>query len=110
MPQVREVSLTVFFSIVIQPDVHTESDVRSASFPGDVAALYPKRDLSPGDYNVLMRVFDADMQFQDSTLDVEVCHCQGAVSTCFIPRTDPHLKVSSLTTPILGAIFGLLSM
>ncbi|KAK5867523.1 hypothetical protein PBY51_012001 [Eleginops maclovinus] len=74
----------------------------------DVAALAPKRDLPPGDYNVLIRVYDVGMIYQDSTLDVEVCQCQGAVSTCFIQRSAPHLHRSSLATSVLGAIFGLL--
>uniref|UniRef100_A0A667ZF53 Cadherin-1 n=1 Tax=Myripristis murdjan TaxID=586833 RepID=A0A667ZF53_9TELE len=40
--------------------------------------------LSPGDYGVLMRIYDAGMLYQDSTLEVEVCHCQGAVSTLLL--------------------------
>uniref|UniRef100_A0A3Q3WQ84 Cadherin-1 n=1 Tax=Mola mola TaxID=94237 RepID=A0A3Q3WQ84_MOLML len=74
----------------------------------NTAALAPKRELSPGDYNVLMRIYDAGMLYQDSTLEIEVCQCQGAVSSCFIPRSAPHLHVSSLTTVALGAIFVLL--
>lgn len=77
---------------------------------GNVAALAPKRELSPGDYNVLMRIYDVGMLYQDSTLDIEVCQCQGAVSACFISRSAPHLHVPSLATSVLGAIFGLLCM
>lgn len=75
---------------------------------GNVAALAPKRELSPGDYNVLMRIYDVGMLYQDSTLQIEVCQCKGAVSTCFIPRSAPHLHFSYLTTFVLVAIFGLL--
>ena len=77
-------------------------------FAGNTAALAPKRELSPGDYHVVMRIYDVAMVYQDSSLDVEVCECQGAVSTCFIPRSAPRLHISSLATPVLGAIFGLL--
>lgn len=75
---------------------------------GNVAALAPKRELSPGDYNVLMRIYDVGMLYQDSSLEIEVCQCIGAVSTCFIPRSAPHLHFPSLATFVLVAIFGLL--
>ncbi|KAM9855005.1 LOW QUALITY PROTEIN: B-cadherin [Aulostomus maculatus] len=70
----------------------------------NVAALAPKRELSPGDYNVLMRIYDVDMLYQDSTLDVEVCQCRGAVSSCFIPHSVPRLHIPSLTTTVLGTV------
>ncbi|KAM3609477.1 uncharacterized protein V6R79_015452 [Siganus canaliculatus] len=73
-----------------------------------VAVLAPKRELSPGDYSVLIRVRDTGLLYQDSTLDVEVCQCQGAVSTCFIPHSDPRLLTPSLATSVLGGILGLL--
>lgn len=57
-----------------------------------------------------MRIYDVAMLYQDSTLEIEVCQCQGAVSTCFIPRSAPHLHVPSLATSVLGAVFGLLCM
>uniref|UniRef100_A0A3B4UQG2 Cadherin-1 n=1 Tax=Seriola dumerili TaxID=41447 RepID=A0A3B4UQG2_SERDU len=70
--------------------------------------LAPKRELSPGNYYVLMRIFDVGALYQDSTLDVEVCECQGAVSNCFISHPAPRLHISSLATSVLGAIFLLL--
>uniref|UniRef100_A0A672H2D9 Cadherin-1 n=1 Tax=Salarias fasciatus TaxID=181472 RepID=A0A672H2D9_SALFA len=78
------------------------------SSAGNVAALAPKRDLPPGDYSVLMRIYDVGMLFQDSTLNVEVCHCEGEVSTCFIRRPAPQVHPSSLAARVLGAVFGLL--
>uniref|UniRef100_A0A3P8SYN7 Cadherin-1 n=1 Tax=Amphiprion percula TaxID=161767 RepID=A0A3P8SYN7_AMPPE len=45
--------------------------------------LAPKRELSPGDYYVLMRIYDVGMLSQDSTLYVEVCQCEGAVHLLF---------------------------
>ncbi|XP_049431156.1 B-cadherin-like [Epinephelus fuscoguttatus] len=81
----------------------------SANATSNVAALAPKRELSPGDYHVLMRIYDVGMLYQDSTLNIEVCQCQGAVSTCFIPHSEPRdLDVSSLTTSVLAVIFCLL--
>ncbi|XP_074490431.1 B-cadherin [Sebastes fasciatus] len=80
----------------------------STNSTSNAAALAPKRELSPGDYKVLMRIYDVGMMYQDSTLDVEVCQCQGAVSTCFLPRSAPRLRGSSLATSVLGIFFGLL--
>lgn len=71
-------------------------------------ALAPKRDLSPGHYNVLMHIYDVGRSHQNSTLSVEVCQCEGAVSTCFIPHPAPRIRPSSLAASLLGVIFGLL--
>ncbi|KAF1386621.1 hypothetical protein PFLUV_G00096760 [Perca fluviatilis] len=87
---------------------HKLNWIISTNSTSNVAALAPKRELSPGDYYVLLRIYDVGMIYLDSTLDVEVCQCQGAVSTCFIPRSAPRLHISSLATSVLGAIFGLL--
>ncbi|GLD60322.1 B-cadherin-like protein [Lates japonicus] len=46
-------------------------DIMDLDGPGNVAALAPKWELSPGDYHVLMRIYDVGMLHQDSTLDVE---------------------------------------
>ncbi|XP_070686638.1 B-cadherin [Pempheris klunzingeri] len=73
-----------------------------------MAALSPKRELSVGNYYVLMRIYDAGLLYQDSSLEVEVCQCKGAVFTCFMPRSAPLLPIPSLATSVLGAIFGLL--
>uniref|UniRef100_A0A665UXF5 Cadherin-1 n=1 Tax=Echeneis naucrates TaxID=173247 RepID=A0A665UXF5_ECHNA len=75
---------------------------------GSVAALAPKRELSPGNYNVLMRIYDAGTLYQDSTVDVEVCECQGRVSTCFSSPPAPQQHISSATASVLGVIFLLL--
>lgn len=75
---------------------------------GSAAALAPRRELPPADYHVLMRIFDAGMLYQESTLLVEVCQCQGVVSTCFMPRSDPQLDTPALATSVLGGILLLL--
>ncbi|KAM7414438.1 hypothetical protein PAMA_019316 [Pampus argenteus] len=80
----------------------------STNSTSNVATLAPKRELSPGDYYVLMRIYDVGMHYQDSTLNVELCRCQGAVSSCFIPRYAPHLHIPSLATFVLGTVFGVL--
>lgn len=74
-----------------------------------MAALAPRRELAPGDYKVLLRLYDAGLLHQDSTLDVEVCQCRGDVSTCFIPSSAaPRLISPSVLTSTLGATFCLL--
>ncbi|XP_038155857.1 B-cadherin isoform X2 [Cyprinodon tularosa] len=73
-----------------------------------VVSLYPKRDLPPGDYNVLMRVYDVEIHFQDSRVAVEVCHCQGVVDACFMPLDDRRSSIPSFATPLLGTVFGVL--
>lgn len=80
----------------------------STNSTGSAAALAPRRELPPADYHVLMRIFDAGMLYQESTLMVEVCQCQGSVSACFMPRSDPQLDVPSLATSVLGGILLLL--
>ncbi|XP_034032546.1 B-cadherin-like isoform X2 [Thalassophryne amazonica] len=74
----------------------------------NVMSLSPKKDLSPGIYHVLLRIYDVQMLHQDSTLDVEVCQCQGAVSTCFIPHAASQANILPFTSGILGAVLVLL--
>lgn len=75
---------------------------------GSAATLAPRRELTPGDYRVLMRIFDAGMLYQESTLMVEVCRCHGSVSTCYMPRSDPQLDGPSVATSVLGGVLLLL--
>lgn len=70
--------------------------------------LSPKRKMPLGWSSVLMRVYDAGLHYQDSTLDVEVCQCQGAVFTCIMPHSAPLHGNLSYVSLVLGAIFGLL--
>lgn len=71
-----------------------------------MAALAPRRELAPGGYKVLLRLYDAGLLHQDSTLDVEVCQCRGDVSTCLIPSSAaPRLISPSVLTSTLGATF-----
>ncbi|XP_061629062.1 B-cadherin-like isoform X2 [Phyllopteryx taeniolatus] len=90
--------------------VGINSTTHHCALPGHVAKLSPRRVLSPGDYQVVMRVYDADMLYQDSSVHVEVCPCQGDVINCFVPQESPqglhHLP--SLATSALGTIIGLL--
>ncbi|CAL9695303.1 unnamed protein product [Knipowitschia caucasica] len=70
--------------------------------------LSPKRRMALGWTSVLLRVYDARLVFQDSSLDVEVCQCEGAMSGCTMPHLEPHHSRLSSVSLVLGAIFVLL--
>uniref|UniRef100_M3ZQN0 Cadherin-1 n=1 Tax=Xiphophorus maculatus TaxID=8083 RepID=M3ZQN0_XIPMA len=73
----------------------------------NVAALYPKQNPSSGDYNVTMRIYDVGGLYKDSSLVVEVCHCQAGVDAC-LPRPDGRQDIPSFATALLGSVFVLL--
>ncbi|KAL4005862.1 hypothetical protein ACER0C_005575 [Sarotherodon galilaeus] len=95
------------FTVELQKD-HRVNWTVAINSTSNVAALAPKRHVPPGDYNVMMRIYDAGMLHQDNTLEVEVCQCEEAVSTCFIPHSAPRVLTSSHAIPVLGGIFGVL--
>ncbi|KAK9972668.1 hypothetical protein ABG768_025957 [Culter alburnus] len=68
--------------------------------------LKPKSTLEQGDYNVVLRVFDRERLFQDSTIHVTVCDCEGDDVKC----TDKQIAGIPLSgvLGILGAILLLL--
>ncbi|XP_041852843.1 B-cadherin-like [Melanotaenia boesemani] len=90
------------------PKRHKMNWTISISSTTDVVALAPKRHLSLGDYTVVMHIYDVGKLSQDSTINVELCQCKGAVDTCFISTSDRYLDIPSHTNPVLGAVFGVL--
>ncbi|XP_072291927.1 B-cadherin isoform X2 [Eucyclogobius newberryi] len=70
--------------------------------------LSPTRRMLPGRSSVLLRVYDTGSVFQDSSLQVEVCECEGAMTTCSLPRSEPLHRRLSYVSLVLGAIFTLL--
>ena len=66
-----------------------------------------KKKLDPGEYHVLLRIYDAGMHFQDSSVLAEVCQCAGRVSACVRHAPSPHTG-GPLSIGVLGTILGLL--
>ncbi|KAG5273090.1 hypothetical protein AALO_G00147540 [Alosa alosa] len=73
-----------------------------------VVSVRPRRQLPSEDYLVGLRVYDAHMLAQDSSLQAEVCQCSGAVTSCFHPLPRYVPDTASLSMAILGAVFVLL--
>nr|XP_006641280.2 PREDICTED: cadherin-1 [Lepisosteus oculatus] len=65
-----------------------------------------KTKLEQGDYNVVLRIFDAAKNFQDSTLLAKVCNCKGPDPEC-MPVRDALVSLPGILG-VLGAILGLL--
>ncbi|XP_062403899.1 B-cadherin-like isoform X2 [Sardina pilchardus] len=73
-----------------------------------VVSVRPRRQLLPEDYLVGLRVYDAHLLAQDSSLRAEVCQCSGAVTSCFHPLPRYVPDTASLSMTILGTVFVLL--
>ncbi|MBN3319812.1 CADH1 protein, partial [Atractosteus spatula] len=68
--------------------------------------LHLKTKLEQGDYNVVLRLFDAAKNFQDNTLLAKVCNCKGPDPEC-MPVRDALVSLPGILG-VLGAILGLL--
>lgn len=95
------------FTVELQGEHRTNWNININS-TSHAVFLSPKRRMSVGWSSVLMRVYDIGLHYQDSTVDVEVCQCEGAVSTCIMPHSAPLSRNLSYVSLVLGAIFGLL--
>ncbi|XP_076128645.1 B-cadherin-like [Alosa pseudoharengus] len=73
-----------------------------------VVSVRPRRQLPSEDYLVGLRVYDAHMLAQDSSLQAEVCQCSGAVTSCFHPLPRYVPDTAALSMAILGAVFVLI--
>ncbi|KAJ8339952.1 hypothetical protein SKAU_G00345850 [Synaphobranchus kaupii] len=88
-----------------QSRINWTAKVNSTS--GSVIDLTLKRKLDPGDYHVVLRIYDTGMHFQDSTVLAEVCQCEGRVSACVRHPPSPY-TAGPLSVSVLGTILGLL--
>ncbi|XP_035273192.1 B-cadherin-like [Anguilla anguilla] len=95
------------FDVELLGESRNNWTARVNSTSGSVIDLMLKRKLDPGEYHVVLRIYDAGMHFQDSTVSAEVCQCKGSVSTCVRHPPSPHTG-GPLSIGVLGAILGLL--
>lgn len=69
--------------------------------------LQPKEELKAGDYNVYVRLFDAQKRAQVTVLNATVCNCEGSTVSCL------EMRVAGFNLPIilviLGSVLALLS-
>uniref|UniRef100_A0A8C6UJ66 Cadherin-1 n=1 Tax=Neogobius melanostomus TaxID=47308 RepID=A0A8C6UJ66_9GOBI len=70
--------------------------------------ILDERRMALGWSTLLLRVYDTRLLYQDSTLAVEVCQCEGALISCTMPRSDPLQHEPSHLALALGAVFALL--
>ncbi|KAJ0069743.1 hypothetical protein NL108_012375, partial [Boleophthalmus pectinirostris] len=95
------------FTVELQGEQHQSWNIKiNASSTTLYLFILTKHQMAVGWSSVLLRVSDAGSQYQESSLDVEVCQCEGAVISCIMPHSDPpRLLYLAL---VLGAVFGLL--
>ncbi|XP_051952764.1 B-cadherin-like [Xyrauchen texanus] len=94
------------FSVDLHKEYHINWTVTSNSSSSAVWFLSPRRYLAAGEYQLLLRVYDSQMLFQDSSLVVEVCDCKGDDVTCV--SGIQAASISTLFSFVLAAIFCLL--
>lgn len=62
--------------------------------------LQPKEELKAGDYNVYVRLFDAQKRAQVTVLNATVCNCEGSTVSCL------EMRVAGFNLPIILVILG----
>ncbi|XP_014384634.1 PREDICTED: cadherin-1 [Myotis brandtii] len=70
--------------------------------------LKPKKTLELGDYKINLRLEDNQNKDQVTTLEVYVCDCEGAVSSC--KRNAPIVEGGLQLPAILGILGGILAL
>lgn len=70
--------------------------------------MKPKKTLELGDYKINLRLEDNQNKDQVTTLEVYVCDCEGAVSSC---KRNAAIVEGGLQLPaILGILGGILAL
>ncbi|KAJ0029222.1 hypothetical protein NQD34_004219 [Periophthalmus magnuspinnatus] len=95
------------FTVELQGE-HSKSWNIKVNASGNAVFLSPKRRMAVGWFSILLRVYDAGLLYQDSSLDVEVCQCEGVMTSCIMPHSDPLPQRLLYLSLVLGAVFGLL--